>query len=141
MEYLIFFFFFFFFLMIRRPPSFTLFPYTTLFRSRPERWTRAPSPPGAADLRLRRRPAARPASCFRYLPFRLFVILFHFGDCALVGDRLFEARMLLEGDLAEGFCLHQQYSLPPHQLEHRQEHRDHGPHAALPLEQRQYPYW
>src|SRR5579859_8279130 len=27
------FFFFFFFLMIRRPPRFTLFPYTTLFRS------------------------------------------------------------------------------------------------------------
>src|SRR6516225_11230586 len=42
-----FFFFFFFFLMIRRPPRSTLFPYTTLFRSRtrpgycradPERW-------------------------------------------------------------------------------------------------------
>src|SRR5205085_9871684 len=34
-------FFFFFFLMIRRPPRSTLFPYTTLFRSRrggPERW-------------------------------------------------------------------------------------------------------
>src|SRR5438874_7324143 len=30
----IFFFFFFFFLMIRRPPRSTLFPYTTLFRSR-----------------------------------------------------------------------------------------------------------
>src|SRR6267142_6751236 len=30
-----FFFFFFFFLMIRRPPRSTLFPYTTLFRSRP----------------------------------------------------------------------------------------------------------
>src|SRR5215813_14854630 len=29
-----FFFFFFFFLMIRRPPRSTLFPYTTLFRSR-----------------------------------------------------------------------------------------------------------
>src|SRR2546429_2385187 len=29
-------FFFFFFLMIRRPPRSTLFPYTTLFRSRPE---------------------------------------------------------------------------------------------------------
>src|SRR5438094_10615237 len=30
----------FFFLMIRRPPSSTLFPYTTLFRSHPEyRWT------------------------------------------------------------------------------------------------------
>src|SRR5436309_12653724 len=29
--------FFFFFLMIRRPPRSTLFPYTTLFRSRQER--------------------------------------------------------------------------------------------------------
>src|SRR5215475_15362607 len=35
----LFFFFFFFFLMIRRPPRSTLFPYTTLFRSR-----RAPLP-------------------------------------------------------------------------------------------------
>src|SRR6266566_7742705 len=34
-----FFLFFFFFLMIRRPPRSTLFPYTTLFRSR-----RAPLP-------------------------------------------------------------------------------------------------
>src|SRR5687768_18592323 len=32
--FLSFFFFFFFFLMIRRPPRSTLFPYTTLFRSR-----------------------------------------------------------------------------------------------------------
>src|SRR3712207_7201961 len=30
-------FYFFFFLMIRRPPRSTLFPYTTLFRSRPGR--------------------------------------------------------------------------------------------------------
>src|ERR1019366_3114745 len=30
----VFFFFFFFFLMIRRPPRSTLFPYTTLFRSK-----------------------------------------------------------------------------------------------------------
>src|SRR5207237_9979336 len=29
--------FFFFFLMLRRPPRFTLFPYTTLFRSKPIR--------------------------------------------------------------------------------------------------------
>src|SRR6185312_16497948 len=29
---------FFFFLMIRRPPRSTLFPYTTLFRSRWRRW-------------------------------------------------------------------------------------------------------
>src|SRR2546422_10636160 len=35
---------FFFFLMIRRPPRSTLFPYTTLFRSRPH-----PSP--GAELR------------------------------------------------------------------------------------------
>src|SRR5215204_7038862 len=33
---LLYFCFFFFFLMIRRPPRSTLFPYTTLFRSRPE---------------------------------------------------------------------------------------------------------
>src|SRR3712207_9591403 len=29
---------YFFFLMIRRPPRSTLFPYTTLFRSRAEAW-------------------------------------------------------------------------------------------------------
>src|SRR5205085_11758837 len=32
--YSLFFYFFFFFLMIRRPPRSTLFPYTTLFRSK-----------------------------------------------------------------------------------------------------------
>src|SRR6266496_3381428 len=39
----IFLFFFFFFLMIRRPPRSTLFPYTTLFRSRP--WRPGGPPP------------------------------------------------------------------------------------------------
>src|SRR5215216_7335169 len=34
----------FFFLMIRRPPRSTLFPYTTLFRSRTRRSRRAPRP-------------------------------------------------------------------------------------------------
>src|SRR5215217_8858527 len=43
--------FFFFFLMIRRPPRSTLFPYTTLFRSRA-----APHHPGGT----RRRPVGRP---------------------------------------------------------------------------------
>src|SRR5476649_2975908 len=46
------FFFFFFFLMIRRPPRSTLFPYTTLFRSRlsqvpsdpRQRWRALPKP-------------------------------------------------------------------------------------------------
>src|SRR6266536_4570052 len=37
--------FFFFFLMIRRPPRSTLFPYTTLFRSRPPLWRRGHSRP------------------------------------------------------------------------------------------------
>src|SRR6266480_6463575 len=36
-------FFFFFFLMIRRPPRSTLFPYTTLFRSRVGGAERSPS--------------------------------------------------------------------------------------------------
>src|SRR2546426_5283820 len=36
-----FYYFFFFFLMIRRPPRSTLFPYTTLFRSRHEGAPRA----------------------------------------------------------------------------------------------------
>src|SRR5229473_6645280 len=44
------FYFFFFFLMIRRPPRSTLFPYTTLFRSR------CPAPRAHAS----RRPCERP---------------------------------------------------------------------------------
>src|SRR2546427_52309 len=39
-------FLFFFFLMIRRPPRSTLFPYTTLFRSRSGRRGARPAPPG-----------------------------------------------------------------------------------------------
>src|SRR5215475_14705910 len=42
-------FFFFFFLMIRRPPRSTLFPYTTLFRSRCAQCAVAP---GRRPLRL-----------------------------------------------------------------------------------------
>src|SRR5215510_16092346 len=44
--------FFFFYLMIRRPPRSTIFPYTTLFRSRPP-------PPGLLDLAGGRRDQAR----------------------------------------------------------------------------------
>src|SRR5476649_3038680 len=50
------FFFFFFFLMIRRPPRSTLFPYTTLFRSR--RLHRPAGPADAADRSGRHRQAA-----------------------------------------------------------------------------------
>src|SRR2546427_11702525 len=42
------FFFFFFFLMIRRPPRSTLFPYTTLFRSRSVGAGPAPAAAGTA---------------------------------------------------------------------------------------------
>src|SRR2546430_13110964 len=46
--------FFFFFLMIRRPPRSTLFPYTTLFRSRPVVFLPRPDR-GARPARPRRR--------------------------------------------------------------------------------------
>src|SRR3712207_8856060 len=48
--------YFFFFLMIRRPPRSTLFPYTTLFRSRDVRHVlpRRAVPPARARLRRRR---------------------------------------------------------------------------------------
>src|SRR5215213_10775534 len=60
LEISFFIFFFFFFLMIRRPPRSTLFPYTTLFRSRARRHPRdrVLRPDPAARLR---RPAAAPA--------------------------------------------------------------------------------
>src|SRR6266508_5400978 len=45
---------FFFFLMIRRPPRSTLFPYTTLFRSR------RPRPGGQQPARPRRRDQGHP---------------------------------------------------------------------------------
>src|SRR5690349_22601677 len=65
-----FFLFFFFFLLIRRPPRSTLFPYTTLFRSRARcaspRCARSPqSHPGdrcARCVARRQRPGARDRS-------------------------------------------------------------------------------
>src|SRR5713101_9260434 len=55
-----FFFLFFFFLMIRRPPRSTLFPYTTLFRSRRRYRALVPDagrggPPGDRERRPYRR--------------------------------------------------------------------------------------
>src|SRR5208282_6900695 len=46
--------FFFFFLMIRRPPRSTLFPYTTLFRSRRRHAPPRSLPPGAGRRTPRR---------------------------------------------------------------------------------------
>src|SRR2546422_4518779 len=53
-------FFFFFFLMIRRPPRSTLFPYTTLFRSRARRRARAHGQCRRWCAPGRRRAPARP---------------------------------------------------------------------------------
>src|SRR3712207_8035646 len=61
---------FFFFLMIRRPPRSTLFPYTTLFRSRDReraggrlrRGRRRQGRPGLAPAGHRQRGRARPAA-------------------------------------------------------------------------------
>src|SRR5256885_16910120 len=44
-SFVTFLFFFFFFLMIRRPPRSTLFPYTTLFRSRQSLVSKSELPP------------------------------------------------------------------------------------------------
>src|SRR5258707_14979458 len=62
-------FLFFFFLMIRRPPRSTLFPYTTLFRSRQSHLFGLPFPPyagaptGGLDTKsLRHSPLASPRS-------------------------------------------------------------------------------
>src|SRR5256884_5250485 len=46
------FFVFFFFLMIRRPPRSTLFPYTTLFRSRRYGFPHAPAAPVLSSTQL-----------------------------------------------------------------------------------------
>src|SRR5256885_8532253 len=43
--------------MIRRPPRSTLFPYTTLFRSRQDPAGRDPRPPAAVHQHLQVRPA------------------------------------------------------------------------------------
>src|SRR3712207_7565447 len=57
----------FFFLMIRRPPRSTLFPYTTLFRSRPPPWLSPRSNfAGSRRRRARRRPR-RPWPPFGHL--------------------------------------------------------------------------
>src|SRR5215216_3279461 len=53
MAFFVFLYIFFFFLMIRRPPRSTLFPYTTLFRSRPRGAHRpGPRPPDRPRERI-----------------------------------------------------------------------------------------
>src|SRR5947208_7683074 len=69
--------FFLFFLMIRRPPRSTLFPYTTLFRSRPpvrtrRRGSRAPRRPGPP--RGRDRKSTRLNSSHQIISYAVFCL-------------------------------------------------------------------
>src|SRR6266550_8437332 len=68
------FFFFIFFLMIRRPPRSTLFPYTTLFRSR--RDARHPRPRGGrgASACRRDRKSTRLNSSHGYISYAVFCL-------------------------------------------------------------------
>src|SRR3712207_8589238 len=59
---------FFFFLMIRRPPRSTLFPYTTLFRSREDSVLRLPA---QGEPQPARRPLAPRSRAGRTLPPRV----------------------------------------------------------------------
>src|SRR2546429_6618790 len=70
---------FFFFLMIRRPPRSTLFPYTTLFRSRWRSWHgHAPEPPteSTSDRLLERldRKSTRLNSSHGYISYAVFCL-------------------------------------------------------------------
>src|SRR5437764_3523957 len=67
----------FFFLMIRRPPRSTLFPYTTLFRSRRARRRRHPLGPGAGPGRWqerRDRKSTRLNSSHRCISYAVFCL-------------------------------------------------------------------
>src|SRR6185503_20953858 len=67
--------FFFFFLMIRRPPRSTLFPYTTLFRSRRRPAPRVTRPPRTRELcRRRDRKSTRLNSSHGYNSYAVFCL-------------------------------------------------------------------
>src|SRR6266705_6263423 len=66
--------FFFFFLMIRRPPRSTLFPYTTLFRSREMGPYLRRSPACWASVRSRDRKSTRLNSSHRTISYAVFCL-------------------------------------------------------------------
>src|SRR5215211_8240451 len=66
-------FFFFFFLMIRRPPRSTLFPYTTLFRSR-RCWHRATSASKACPASPSDRKSTRLNSSHTVISYAVFCL-------------------------------------------------------------------
>src|SRR6266536_6211822 len=75
--------YFFFFVMIRRPPRSTLFPYTTLFRSRPGQHAAVPGaavrppaglPAGAAAVLGRDRKSTRLNSSHEWISYAVFCL-------------------------------------------------------------------
>src|SRR2546430_15157056 len=86
--------FFFFFLMIRRPPRSTLFPYTTLFRSRLEGADRRRERLDRllAEEDRRRRRAIHRSLCARHRPWVAR------GRCALEADHRLEHAAAAERD-------------------------------------------
>src|SRR6266478_7269136 len=66
--------FFFFFLMIRRPPRSTLFPYTTLFRSRRSPHRPAPCSPGRPVACCRDRKSTRLNSSHSQISYAVFCL-------------------------------------------------------------------
>src|SRR5215204_6610535 len=70
----IFFLFLFFFLMIRRPPRSTLFPYTTLFRSRPRRRSSGPGRSGSSHWPGRDRKSTRLNSSHTVISYAVFCL-------------------------------------------------------------------
>src|SRR6266481_9017019 len=65
---------FFFFLMIRRPPRSTLFPYTTLFRSRPRGAAAPRGPGGGRGPRGRDRKSTRLNSSHSSISYAVFCL-------------------------------------------------------------------
>src|SRR6266567_7196118 len=70
----LFFSFFFFFLMIRRPPRSTLFPYTTLSRSRPSMIARWPATSCDSDGPRRARKSTRLNSSHSQISYAVFCL-------------------------------------------------------------------
>src|SRR2546422_5628525 len=79
----------FFFLMIRRPPRSTLFPYTTLFRSRPGRG--APATTACSRRGRRAAPATRSEEHTSELQSRLHLV------CRLLLEKKKKVERLIDG--------------------------------------------
>src|SRR2546425_3458880 len=93
-----------FFLMIRRPPRSTLFPYTTLFRSRPLDSRRSAAAPGRGRLHRRRGGHPRRRKRRKRTGKRLESIRSEEHTTELQSLAYLECRLLLEKIGLRAFC-------------------------------------